>query len=68
MKAFYRGLDSLKFGDLMKDFPSLTQSLFVAKFSPITASMFLTLVSSVRPVDETQKKAYDYFMEFITGK
>ncbi len=66
LKSFYRGLNSLKVGDITKAFPILTKPLFIMASRPITASVFISLISSKKPDGSSlQAKVYDYFMQFI---
>ena len=65
LKAFFRGLNSLQVGDLIKAHPDLTKSLFVVKSSQLTYEKFLSFVSSPRPQDPSRARAFDFFSEFV---
>ena len=66
MKAFVRGLDYLEFGELVRQHPEMTRSLFVAAQSgTISAKVFLSLISANRPESKEHARAFDYFKEFI---
>lgn len=66
MKAFVRGLDYLEFGELVRQHPEMTRSLFVAAQSgTILAKVFLSLISANRPESKEHARAFDYFKEFI---
>ena len=67
MKAFVCGLDCLEFGELVRQHPEMTRSLFVAAQSAtISAKVFLSLISSNRPAESKEHaRAFDYFKDFI---
>ena len=55
LKAFFKGLNYHKIGDLIKAHPILTRSLLVAEVDKtITSEKFFDLVESPRPVAENQ--------------
>ena len=65
--AFMKGLSHLKLLELMQKYPEILRPLFVADSakSQVTTESFLKLMGSLRPREEKQQKAFDYFQDFI---
>lgn len=58
-----QGLSNLNLLELMQKHPELLKPLFVAGLaqSELSAETFLSLIESLRPREENQQRAYDYF-------
>ncbi len=67
MKAFFRGLNMLKVGDLLLNKPDIMKSVFVFKSEKLTANAFMKLVLSLRPPACEPKKyqAFEYFRQYV---
>lgn len=66
LKAFCRGLDSLSIGRLIKKYPDVTKSLFVAQNeNVITADIFFSLMTNDPPKNENEERAISYFKNFV---
>ena len=53
LRSFFLGLNGLGVGELVKTFPSLTTSLFVAgNQPPLTADVFTSLILGKRPENQ----------------
>lgn len=67
IKAFMQGLSCLNLLELMQKHPELLKPLFVVEpdESELSVDAFLRLIGSLRPQEEAQQRAYDYFMELI---
>ena len=65
LRAFCHGLNSLGVYDLVKDNPDTMRSLFVYKPKQITAELFRSFISSVKPFDKDEARAFQFFQDFI---
>ena len=66
LKAICRGMDYLNLGKLLKMYPDILRSLFVAERNPhITADVFLSMITCDEPKNNDHTKALEYFKEFV---
>ena len=51
----------------MQTWPDILKSLFVSQpaVEKVTVMTFLELMASLKPHDEDQQRAYDYFHDFV---
>ena len=69
IQAFKRSLDCLQLLQLMQTWPDIIilKPLFVSQpaMENVTAMAFLGLMASLKPHDEDQQRAYEYFHDFV---
>ena len=66
MQLFRQGLQILGFHQLVLLYPKKYEELFLYQQSPFTGKKFLELVTSPEPEQQSQKTAYQYFVEYTT--
>ena len=65
MKAFIKGLDACKIGNLVVVYPDLMKDVFVYKLEQLTAAKFMSLVSSKKPPTSDEAQAFENFCAFV---
>ncbi len=67
MQLFRRGLKILGFHQLVLLYPNKSEVLFLYQQSPFTGKQFLELVTSPEPEQQSEKTAYQYFIEYAAN-
>ena len=67
LRAFRRGMSALGIVDLLQCHPVLTRPLLVFEEDVvITLQYFVSLISSLKPVQQEECSAYERFMDFLS--